>query len=70
MEKFTLGLAIGGLGGALLIANSYKMRALVRKGQAEAQERVKKYIDEKLKQPKPTEANAEEKQDKKKKADK
>ncbi len=48
MEKFAIGFIVGGLAGALLITNNYKMRALVRKGQQEAQERLDAMLDEKL----------------------
>ena len=33
MEKFLIGLAVGMVGGALIVANNYKARQLVRKGQ-------------------------------------
>lgn len=50
MEKiFCLGVMIGAVGGALLIANSYKMRSLVKKSQAEFIEKVNSMMDEKLK---------------------
>jgi hypothetical protein len=48
MEKFAIGLALGCLGGALLTANNYKMRMLVRKGQEEAQSKIDKMIDDRL----------------------
>ena len=48
MEKFAIGLALGCLGGALLTANNYKMRMLVRKGQEEVQTKIDKMLDEKL----------------------
>ena len=48
MEKFAIGLALGALGGALLTANNYKMRTLVKKTQQEAQNKLDKMIDEKL----------------------
>lgn len=48
MEKFTIGLIIGALGGALLTANNYKMRTLVRKGQDEVQNKLDMLLDEKL----------------------
>jgi gas vesicle protein len=49
MEKFIIGVAVGGVCGALLIANSYKMRALVKKGQDELQKKFDDMLDEKLK---------------------
>lgn len=48
MEKFAIGLVLGGLGGALLVANNYKMRTLVRKGQEEVQAKLDKLMDEKI----------------------
>ena len=46
MEKFTIGLLLGGIGGALLAANSCKMRTLVRKGQEEIKQRLDEMMDE------------------------
>ena len=48
MEKFAIGLLVGGLGGALLVANNYKMRTLVKKGQEEVQAKLDKFMDEKI----------------------
>lgn len=48
MEKFTIGLAIGCICGALLTANNYKMRTLVRKSQQEIQTKLDDMLDEKL----------------------
>ncbi len=49
MEKmFCLGLIIGAMGGALLVANSYKARSLVKKSQCEVMEKVNEMMDEKL----------------------
>ena len=48
MEKFAIGLVLGGLGGALLVANNYKMRTLVKKGQEEVGKRVNDFVDEKI----------------------
>lgn len=49
MEKmFCLGLALGMVGGALVVANSYKMRSLVKKSQAEFMDKVNDMVDEKL----------------------
>ncbi len=50
MEKFTIGLVIGGIGGALLAANNYKMRTLIKKGQEEVGLKLDKLMDEKLKE--------------------
>ena len=48
MEKFAIGLVIGGLGGALLVANNYKMRTLIKRGQEEVQAKLDKLMDEKI----------------------
>ena len=48
MEKFTIGLIIGGIGGALLTANNYKMRTLVKKGQEEMQKKLDNLMEEKI----------------------
>ncbi len=51
MEKmFCMGLALGAIGGALIVANSYKARSLVKKGQAEFMARMDDMMDEKLNQ--------------------
>lgn len=50
MEKiFCLGLALGMAGGALLVANSYKARSLVKRSQQEVLDKVDELMDEKLK---------------------
>ena len=48
MEKFAIGLVIGGLSGALLVANNYKMRTLIKKGQEEVQMKLDKLMDKKI----------------------
>ena len=48
MEKFIAGRALGAALGALLVANSNKTRALVKKSQEEVKEKLDAYIDEKL----------------------
>jgi Na+/phosphate symporter len=48
MEKFAIGLVIGGLSGALLATNNYKMRTLIKKGQEEVQMKLDKLMDEKI----------------------
>lgn len=51
MEKmFCLGLLFGAVGGALIVANSYKARSLVKKSQAELMEKMDEMMDERLKQ--------------------
>ena len=50
MEKFVIGLVVGGIGGALLAANNYKMRTLIKKGQEEMQTKLDKLMDEKIEQ--------------------
>ena len=50
MEKmFCLGLLLGAVGGALIVANNYKARSLVKKSQAEVMEKVNEMMDERLK---------------------
>ena len=50
MEKlFCLGIALGMVGGALLVANSYKVRCLVKKSQSEMMQKFDEIVDEKLK---------------------
>ena len=50
MEKmFCLGLVLGAVGGALIVANSYKARSLVKKSQAELLQKVDEMMDERLK---------------------
>ena len=49
MEKmFCLGLMLGAVGGALIVANSYKARTLVKKSQTEVVEKMNQMMDEKL----------------------
>ena len=49
MEKmFCLGLMFGMVGGALIVANSYKARTLVKKSQTEVVDKVNQMMDEKL----------------------
>ena len=49
MEKmFCLGLMFGAIGGALLVANSYKARSLVKKSQYEVMEKMNEMMDERL----------------------
>lgn len=49
MEKtFCIGLLLGMVGGALIVANSYKARSLVKKSQAEVMDKVNEMMDEKL----------------------
>lgn len=51
MDKvFCLGLVFGMVGGALLVANSYKVRSFVKKSQAEVMQKVDEIIDEKMKE--------------------
>ena len=50
MEKmFCLGLMIGAVGGALIVANSYKARSVVKKSQAEFMQKLDEVMDERLK---------------------
>ena len=48
MEKFAIGLVVGGLVGALLVSNNQKMRTLVKKAQDEAQEKIDAFMDDKI----------------------
>ena len=48
MEKLAIGMLIGAVGGALAVANSQKMRSLVKKGQEEVLSKVNEMMDEKL----------------------
>ncbi len=48
MEKFAIGILLGGVAGALLTANNYKMRTLVKKGQQEAKAKFDQIMDEKI----------------------
>ncbi len=48
MEKFAIGVLLGGLAGALLVANNYKMRTLVKKGQEEVRAKFNEVMDEKI----------------------
>lgn len=73
MEKmFCLGVMLGAVGGALLVANSYKMRSLVKKSQAEFMDKVNEMMDEKLKCgcEQNSQENKSDSSEKKKKADK
>lgn len=48
MEKFAIGLLLGGVCGALVATNNYKMRMLVKKSQEEVQTKLDELLDEKL----------------------
>lgn len=48
MEKFTIGLLLGMTAGALVVSNSYKMRALVKNCQEQVKGKWDEMIDEKL----------------------
>ena len=49
MEKmFCLGLMLGAVGGALIVANSDKARTLVKKSQTEVVDKLGQMMDEKL----------------------
>lgn len=49
MEKmFCMGLAIGAVCGALLVANNYKARTLVKKSQSEVMQKLDCMMDEQL----------------------
>ena len=62
MEKiFCLGLTLGLVGGALIVANSYKARSLVKKSQAELMEKVDEMMDERLRQMESTQEKTDKK---------
>ena len=62
MEKiFCLGLMFGAVGGALLVANSYKARSLVKKSQADVMQKVSDMRDERLQQQSSDSQSAEKK---------
>ena len=65
MEKFAIGLVIGGIGGALLAANNYKMRTLIKKGQEEVQIKLDKLMDEKIQEMEETTEDLKEKAEEK-----
>ncbi|MBR2330447.1 MAG: hypothetical protein IKA40_04295 [Clostridia bacterium] len=48
MEKFAIGLLVGGAIGAVLTANNYKMRTLVRKAQQDMQNKLDTMMDERI----------------------
>ena len=48
MEKFAIGLLLGGVCGALVATNNYKMRTLVKRSQEEVQAKLDELLDEKL----------------------
>ena len=62
MEKiFCLGLMFSAVGGALLVANSYKARSLVKKSQADVMQKVSDMMDERLQQQSSDSQSAEKK---------
>lgn len=48
MKEYMLGLAVGMAGGAILVANSCKLRQMIKKNQEEFLQKAESYIDEKL----------------------
>ena len=48
MEKILVGMAIGSVLGAVLVANNAKTRELVQKGQEEAMAKFESFVDQKL----------------------
>lgn len=51
-EKFLLGVALGMLGGSLVVANSVKARQMVKSGQQEAMKKVSGLTQKNKKKPK------------------
>ena len=45
MEKFAIGLFVGSVIGAVCVANNYKIRTLVKKGQKEMQDKFDEIMD-------------------------
>ena len=50
MEKFALGILVGGLCGALIASNNQKMRTLIKKGQDEVVDKFDRMLEEKIAQ--------------------
>ena len=48
MEKFVAGILVGGMVGALAVANSRKMHALVKKSQEEVLTKIDETMEKKL----------------------
>lgn len=48
MEKFLIGATCGMLAGALIVANSYKARTLIKNGQQEFMKKAESMMDEKI----------------------
>ena len=66
MDKMVcLGLLFGAVGGALIVANSYKARSLVKKSQSEVMEKVDEKMDACLKQLETKEGGKKEKKSEK-----
>ena len=49
MKEFVMGLAMGMAGGALIVANSCKLRQMIKKNQEEILQKAENYIDEQFK---------------------
>ena len=67
MKEFILGLAAGMAGGAILVANSCKLRQMIKKNQEEFLQKAENYIDEKLEQASPQPAQTQSESGSKKK---
>ena len=48
MKEFVMGIALGMAGGALVVANSCKLRKMIRKNQEEIMQKAESYIDQQL----------------------
>lgn len=48
VEKFIMGVALGMVGGALIVANNCKIRNLVKKNQEDLMQKAEQYVDSKL----------------------
>lgn len=48
VKEFVMGIALGMAGGALVVANSCKIRKMIKKNQDEIMQKAESYIDEQL----------------------
>ncbi len=48
MKEFITGIALGMAGGALVVANSCKLRKMIKKNQEEVMQKAEDYIDRQL----------------------
>lgn len=48
MKEFVMGIVLGMAGGALVVANSCKLRKMIKKNQEEIMQKAESYIDRQL----------------------